>query len=340
MNDLNDRPPKQSTIYDVAKRAGVSHQTVARIVRGYEGFRPETRERVAAAIAELAYVPNVTARSLATKRPRRIAALTYEMDQVGPNEVVRGASHAAREAGYLLDIVTLELERDDSIDEAVDLINQQDLAGVIALIPTEHIADAVSAAHFRVPLFMDRSDSIQNPESGLDLGAAGVHATTQHLLSLGHSRLFHIGGPSEWLASRSRLAAFESVIRANGFEPVGARFGGWSASSGYEIGLGLPVDELTAVVAANDQIALGAIHALRQRGIRVPEQLSITGIDDIAEAAYFWPPLTTAKLDLESVGRRGVQRLLTVIDPEEVRTITDPAPAELRVRKSTAAPRT
>lgn len=339
MSDSNGTRPMHPTIYDVAKHAGVSHQTVARIVRGYQGYRPETRVRVAAAIAELGYVPNVTARSLATKRPRRIAALTYEMEQVGPNEVMRGASHAAREAGYLLDIVTLELEQDDSIADAVELINQQDLAGVIALVPTERIAQALAAAQFRVPMQMDRSDSIQNLERGLDLGADGVFVTTEYLKSLGHTRFFHAGGPEEWLASRSRQAAFESVVRSIGVEPVGSRFGGWSASAGYEIGRAIPVDDVTAVVAANDQIALGVIHALSERGVRVPEQVSVTGVDDVAEAAFYRPPLTTARLDVASVGRRAVQRLFSAIDPDALGEAAEPAPAELIVRESTAPPR-
>lgn len=339
MTDHSGTQLKRPTIYDVAQRAGVSHQTVARIVRGDEGFRPETRERVAAAIAELGYVPNVTARTLATQRSHRIAALTYEMDQVGPIEVVRAASQAAREAGYLLDIITLEPDRDESIDEALALINEQDLAGVIALIPTESIAEALTGATFRVPVLMDRSDSVQNLGQGLDLGAAGVLVATQHLISLGHTRLFHVGGPEKWLASHGRSRAFTAALQAERLQPVGVRFGGWSARAGYEIGLTLAVDEVTAVVAANDQIALGVIHALHERGIGVPEQIGVTGVDDIAEAAYFYPPLTTTKIDVASVGRRAVDQLLRKIEPARSGPITEPAPPVLHVRKSTAPPR-
>ena len=143
---------KPATIYDVAKLAGVSHQTVSRFIKGYQGIRPATREKVVSALDQLGYRPNLTARSLKSGRSHRIAALTHEINQIGPSRIVQGASMAARQAGYLLDIIALDMGDPAAIQEALDLAAQLDVAGVLALASTDEMAEAFQHTDFRVPV--------------------------------------------------------------------------------------------------------------------------------------------------------------------------------------------
>ena len=136
---------KPATIYDVAKLAGVSHQTVSRFIKGYQGIRPATRDKVVSALDQLGYRPNLTARSLKSGRSHRIAALTHEINQIGPSRIVQGASMAARQAGYLLDIIALDMGDPAAIQEALDLAAQLDVAGVLALASTDEMAEAFAA---------------------------------------------------------------------------------------------------------------------------------------------------------------------------------------------------
>jgi LacI family transcriptional regulator len=320
---------KPATIYDVARLAGVSHQTVSRFIKGYPGIRPETRDRVVAALEQLDYRPNLAARSLRRGTSHRIAALTHEIGQVGPSKIVQGASDAARDAGYLLDIVTLDMSNPRSIQEAIELVHQLDVAGVLALASTDEMADAFTAADFRVPTFIasERNDLVTGHPT--ELTALGFPAVITHLVELGHEHFVHIAGPSTWLAARNRARAFDSALATHGLTPGDVITGDWSAKSGYAAIQALPDDFTpTAVVASNDQMALGAMLALNDRGLRVPGDVSVTGVDDIPEAAYFAPPLTTLRVDFTGQGRSAVAELLG----------TAPSPvkrSELVIRKST-----
>jgi DNA-binding LacI/PurR family transcriptional regulator len=319
---------KAATIYDVARLAGVSHQTVSRFIKGYQGIRPETRDRVVAALEELDYRPNLAARSLRRGKSHRIAALTHEIDQVGPSKIVQGASEAAREAGYLLDIVTLDMSNPRSIQEAIELVHQLDVAGVLALASTDEMSDAFTAADFRVPTFIasEKDDLVTGHPT--ELTALGFPAVITHLVELGHERFIHIAGPSTWLAARNRARAFDNALAGRGLTPEAVLAGDWSARSGYAAIDALPVDfTATAIVASNDQMALGAMLALSDRGRRVPDDVSVTGVDDIPEAAYFSPPLTTLRVDFDGQGRSAVAELLGTIAKPVRRS-------ELVIRKS------
>jgi LacI family transcriptional regulator len=330
------RPP---TIYDVARAAGVSHQTVARFLRGYEGIRPATREKVEDALRTLDYRPNLTARSLTTGRSHRIGALTHELDQFGPSKVVQGATAAARDAGFVLDIVTLDMGREESIHEALELLRQQDLAGIIALSSTDDMTRAFEAAQFSVPVVISAEPDDVALDRATELSTVGFPALVAHLADLGHTDFWHIAGPASWSAARNRTRAYEAAIAARGLRSAGVLPGDWSARSGYEAVRDLPsLREATAVVAANDQMALGAMLALAERGLAVPEDISVAGVDDIPDAAYFNPPLTTLRVDFAEQGRAAVAALLAQIDTAASQTAGGMHP-ELAVRASTAAAR-
>jgi len=304
---------------------------VTRLLKGYAGIRPETRERVSAAIRELGYRPNLNARSLTTGRSHRIAALTHEITQVGPSKILEGANMAARDAGYFLDVITLDVDSPSTIRESIDLAWQFDLAGVLALASTDEVTNAVETTSFRVPLFL----ATGHDKLPTDSTPNGLFAVVSHLAELGHRDVVHIAGPPDWVGARNRVREYEAAVAELGLRSRGVVHGDWSSRSGYEAIASWP-DELpaTAFVAANDQTALGVILALNERGYRVPDDVSVTGVDDTPEAAYFSPPLTTLRLDFAAQGRDAVQQLLARIDGVAPPPLQPRLP-ELIVRRST-----
>ncbi|MHA7238728.1 LacI family DNA-binding transcriptional regulator [Arthrobacter sp. TMS1-12-1] len=327
-------PDRPATIYDVARAAGVSHQTVSRFLNGYQGIRPATRTKVLDALDALNYRPNLAARSLTTGRSNRIGALTHEIDQVGPSKIIQGASLAAREAGYLLDIVALDMSDRASISESLELLMRQDLAGVLALSSTDEMTEAFSTSSFRVPaLIAAEADELPGTHAS-ELTTDGFPALITYLAELGHERFLHIAGPQTWSAARNRRRAFDTSVHARNLTAAPTVFGDWSAKSAYEAVQALPEIPATAIIAANDQMALGAILALTERGLTVPDDISVTGVDDIAEAAYFRPPLTTLRVDFASQGRAAIQELLTQINPAQELDIASVG-SDLIIRRST-----
>ena len=332
--DPSGRP---ATIYDVAQAAGVSHQTVSRFLKGFAGIRPETRVRVERALDELGYRPNLTARSLKSGRSHRIGALTHEVTHVGPSRIAQGASVAARGAGYVLDLVSLDVEDPRAVEESLELMAQLDLAGVLALSSTDAMTRAFEATRFRVPALIAVASDADGGRT--DPAAVHLHELVGHLADLGHRRLLHIAGPPDWPASRLRVRAYEDAVRDLGLTSVGVLPGDWSARSGYDAIMALPhLPEATAYVAANDQTALGVMLALKERGLRIPDDVSVVGIDDVADAAFFDPPLTTLHLEFEAQGRGSVLALIARIEGADGAPPELPSPRLVVRRSSGPAP--
>lgn len=323
---------KPATIYDVATAAGVSHQTVSRFLAGYEGIRPATRARVELALTELGYRPNMSARSLKSGRSHRIGALTHETAQVGPSRIAEGAAAAARDAGYVLDLISVDLHSPHAIDDALGQLTSHSLAGVLALVSTDEMRDAVTAARFDVPVVIERES-----DDAHGISESGIQALVAHLAALGHRRLLLISGPPNWSSARSRERAFREAVAAHGLDAEPTRYGDWSPGSGHAAITAAPLRS-TAVVAANDQMALGAMLALKRQGLAVPTDVSVVGVDDIPEAEYFDPPLTTVRNDFAATGRYAVEELIARIEGTPA-----PAPpvrlADLVARESSAPPR-
>lgn len=328
------RPP---TIYDVAKLAGVSHQTVSRYLKGSDRMRPEMRDRVMRALKLLDYKPNSAARALATNRSHRIGVLTHEVHQVGPSKVLLAAIAAARAAGYVLDVVDLDPGDSAAIRDALALLTAQDCAGILALAATDEMVTALEHIDLGLPVFIgaEPDDAVT---SDTHPHAQGLSALVGHLAELGHARFAHVAGPSTYSSGRNRRLAYETAVRRLGVRSFGVVEGDWTAASGYAVGRHLPVEQgVTAVVAANDQMALGVLRALLERGFRIPGEVSVTGMDDIGESEFFYPPLTTVRLDFASEGEDAFRRMLSRIDGVE-REPVRLRPAELVVRASTGPP--
>ncbi len=337
---MTTEPARPATIYDVAKAAGVSHQTVSRVLRGLDGMRPETRQRVKDVLAEMQYRPSVAARELASSRPSRIGVVGYETFESSTSKVLKGVNEVATAAGYVLDIVTVDpVGKVDEIIRRLDAINGSDVAGLLATSPTLNVREAFERSVFRMPVFFDVNGDVETRDGPFQGTSRSAHLVMDHLAELGHEHIAHVAGPHGWESASKRAEAYRVALESRGLPIFEVVHGDWSAASGYNAAMELPLDAgITAVFVANDRMALGVLRALTERGVRVPEDMSVAGIDDIPEAAYFGPPLTTVRVDFAQAGRVAAASLIGMIErPEE----SLPAyPSNVFVpRASTASPR-
>lgn len=296
------------TIWTVAERAGVSHMTVSRYLRG-DRLRPQNQQRVEQAIAELGYRFNDTASELASRQPRRIGALVFEVDDWAPQRVLAGAAEAARESGHILEMIRAEVGDADSFTSALQMMNRASLAGVVVLSPPDQVMEQMDMGSLQTPWVLEVEPHLP---SGHPLALQHpLSLAVRHLAGLGHEDFFLLGGPEDWASGRNRATAFHDTVAVLGLEDRGASRGPWTAENGYRAMEQFSGRELpTAIVAASDQIALGALAWLRERGIAVPERVSITGHDGLRESAFYAPALTTVAIDFAAMGRRAVQALV------------------------------
>ena len=331
------RPPGMN---DVARLAGVSHQTVSRVLNEHESVRPETRARVQAAIEELGYRRNFAARALVTRRSGTIGVITTGRSLFGPQRAVVAIEEAAREAGYFISMATVKRASARVMKELLDHLLGQGVDGIVVIAPQIEIVEALHSFNAPVPVvvFADAGLVPTTMQSvSLDQVEAGRLAV-RHLADLGHRDIAHVSGPLDWTDARGRLEGWRSECADAGINPVPLVQADWSPERGYEVGVhlvraGVP----TAVFAANDMIALGLIRAFTEAGLRVPQDVSVVGVDDQPGASNFIPPLTTVHHRFATMGRRVIESLLLVIDGGTPRnSVIEP---ELVVRSSTAAPR-
>ncbi|APX33956.1 hypothetical protein BH708_15975 [Brachybacterium sp. P6-10-X1] len=299
--------PRRVTIYDVAERAQLSHQTVSRYFRAPEGLKPATRERVSAAVTELGYSPDPLARSLRTGRSKRLMVVVPELTS-SPARVLAGASDAARGAGFTIDVVGLTGDAEERTDRLGELARTGRPEAILSLIPLA--ADAQEACA-PVPLVVvgELDDAMRGIGELSD--ASPVLEFLRALSTLGHRRFLHITGDLDFASARARRDAYLSGIESLGLEDLGVIDGDWSAASGYEAIAGIDASRApTAVIAANDVVAGGVVQAARERGWTVPDDLSVTGWDNLPLSGLLSPTLTTVEVDHEGVGVRAMQRLL------------------------------
>jgi LacI family transcriptional regulator len=333
-------PDRPATIYDVAAAAGVSHQTVSRVLRGIGRMRPETRARVQAEVERLRYRPNVGARELARARQRRIGVVGYETFESSTSKVLRGVSEVAEAAGYVLDIVNVDPTGDvAAISATLETLNGTDVAGVLATSPTRNIREALDRVSFRMPVFLDVNGDQVAAHDGEPARSIAAGLVMSHLEELGHGRIAFIAGPDGWDSATNRESVYREWMTDRGLAPKVIGRGDWSAASGYAAAQGIePEDDFTALFVANDRMALGVLRALTERGIGVPGDVSVAGIDDIPEAAYFIPPLTTVHIDFTEGGHVAARSLISLIESPDAELPEYPA-SELVIRQSTAPAR-
>lgn len=328
------------TMLDVGRLAGVSHQTVSRVLNGDPAVRPELLRRVQQAIQALGYTRNTAARALASRRSMSLGVVAYGLAQHGPSVALIGIAEAARQLDYATCLVTLaEVDR-AAVQDALDHLIALSVDGIVVVAPVIAAIDVVRSLTSDVPLVCYECGPVNGTSSISINEALGARLATQYLLELGHATVAHVGGPDGWLGTEQRIAGWRSALlaaRARIPEPVA---GDWSAASGYRAGRAIARDlDMSAVFVANDQMALGVLRALHEAGRRVPEDVSVVGFDDIPECAYYQPALTTVRLDFDELGRRCVGRLMELIGGTAQPPELSLAP-ELVIRASSAAPST
>ena len=331
---------RAAVMADVAELAGVSHQTVSRVLHDSPHVRGDTRERVLAAIRQLDYRPNSMARALAMGRSKTLGVVSFDTTLYGPASTLVGIERAAHDAGYGVSVSSLGALTRGTVLAAIQQLRDQGVDGVAVIAPLRAGVDALRHVPADFPIVaVEAGPDASIPVATVDQ-VEGARAATQHLLSLGHETVWHLAGPSEWKEAEERIEGWRFTLQAAGRTVPPLLQGDWTARSGYELGQELlAIPGLTAVLVGNDQMALGLLRRLHEAGRSVPRDLSVVGFDDIPEAAYFIPPLTTIRQDFAELGRRCLHALLGRIEGDHVATRVV-VPPELVVRSSTGpAPR-
>jgi DNA-binding LacI/PurR family transcriptional regulator len=325
---------------DVARRAGVSHQTVSRVLNGHPNVSPETKAEVLAAIRDLGYRPNIAARTLVTGKTNVLGVVSVDTTLYGPASMLYGIERALHPE-YFVAVASLPVFDLGSLTDAVERFAAQAVAGIIVIVPDQSAAEALRKLSVRTPLVaVGSGDYAPLPSVAID-NRAGAATATRYLLGLGHRTVHHIGGEDNSMDAWERAEGWRTTLRAAGAPEPELLRGDWSARSGYEIGrevAGRP--EATAVLCGNDQMALGFLRAAAEHGRRVPEDISVAGFDDVPEAAYYNPPLTTVRQDFGALGVSALRVLMELINHGGQAGPSEAIPANLIVRSSTGpAPR-
>jgi DNA-binding LacI/PurR family transcriptional regulator len=330
---------RPAVMADVARLAGVSHQTVSRVLNDHPNVSPVTRDRVLAAIRELAYRPNAAARTLVTRRTHTLGVISFDTMLYGPASMLYGFERAAHDA-YFVSIASLpDLDRRSMLD-AVERFVGQGIEGIIVIATQDTAVAALAHVPAEVPLVAVGCGTRASVTSVAIDNIEGAAAATRYLLSLGHRTVHHVAGQASCLDAAERIDGWRQALSAAGAPEPAVLAGDWSAASGYEVGARLAADpEVTAIFCGNDPMALGIMRALAEHGLRVPDDISIVGFDDIPEAGYYLPPLTTVRQDFGEVGRQALSALVDRMAgaiPAGLRVRVAP---ELIVRASAASPR-
>lgn len=309
--DARSRPP---SIRDVADRAGVSYQTVSRVLNAHPSIRPGTEERVRSAIDELGYRPNRAARALVTSRNHTIGVLLSARALHGPFSSFITIVNAARDRGY--SVTTTPNASDDPADilESLDALLSHGVEGIVAIAPQDRAREAVRLSGASVPVLTLQGAPNEINDFGFDQ-RAGARLAVRHLFGLGHRRILHLAGPVGWAEAEERQRGYEEMMDEHGLPVVVAPGGDWTAASGRAIGLRVLAEQQpTAVFAANDDMAVGLMAAAHDLGLSLPRDLSVVGFDDVPVAQHLRPALTTVQQDFSELGRRAIEVLIDEIE--------------------------
>jgi DNA-binding LacI/PurR family transcriptional regulator len=335
-------PSPRPTLTDVARLARVSRQTASRVARGGDQVNPRTAARVRRAINTLGYRPDPIARALSTGRGRVLGLLTHQLTNrptsIGAMSIISGVEQAATELGYSVSIASFATFEPAAVQEGIDRLAMARCDGVIFMAPWVSGAETIMAIDRTMPMVTTSTvPGYDGPAVHADM-VRSSEEVVEHLLGLGHTTVHHVAGPADWSASRFRALGWEQALRRAGCAVVPPITGDWTARSGYLAGLELAKDpSVTAVFASNDETALGLMYALTERGLRIPEDVSVVGYDDAPGSDYFRPALTTVRVDGYEHGRTAVAHLIAQLGGESPES-TVIVPHELVIRRSTGKP--
>lgn len=305
-------------MYDVAAEAGVSHQTVSRVVNGSSQVRPETVERVRQAMARLDYRPSGTARNLAVGGTRSLGVVSFIGPLFGPMSMLLGIEEAARRRGYATQIVSAHGLDVAQVHAALEEVLRRDVEGLAVIAPTDGQAQMVAGLVGKLPVVAVEGRLADEVPFVASDNEAGGRMVADHLLEHGHRVIAHVSGPEDWGEARQRSAGWARRLDEAGAERGPRWAGDWGPGSGYRAGQELLTHprwpEVTAVFAANDSMALGLMAALHQRGVEVPQRVSVMGYDNTPESGWFFPALSTVEQQFDAVGAAAVERLVALLE--------------------------
>lgn len=340
-------PKEKITIKDVARVAGVSTQTVSRVLNNRSYVSEDTRTRVQEVIDDLGYSPNVFARNLSRGRSNTIGVIGHGLVYFGSSSVLTGIERKANELGYSLTLRLIEHSDPDQVESILfDMLSQR-VEGIIWAVPAIIQNFTWLAEHFskiETPVVYINKGPNESDFVAAMNNRLGGKLATEHLIAHGYRRTGIITGPSEWWEARERLAGWREAVMSAGISDTGRLIveGDWNPPSG-DVGLQTLIDRdpgIDAVFVSNDQMALGTLQAARRLGLSVPEDLGIVGFDDIPEAAYFYPPLTTIHQDPRKLGACAVDRIDAIIQARQTGGDLEPdiswSEPYLVIRKSAA----
>lgn len=333
MSGTGQAPQRTVGVRDVAALAGVSRQTVSRVLNEHPEVATATRERVLAAMAELGYRMNNAARALGTRRSHTLGVLASDALQYGPSRSLAAIEAQARAAGYWVSAAFAGAGDADAVVAAVEHLASQGVEGIVVVAPHARTLDALDALETGPPIVTLHSS--ERGARGLSVDqAAGARLAVGALADAGHTRIVHLAGPADWLEAESRAQGFAAELAARGIPAGPVLVGDWSAASGHAAAGAVRDAGATAVFSANDQMALGLITGLREAGLDVPGDVSVVGFDDVPDAGYYWPRLTTVRQDFDELARRAVAAIVGDADAS-----LDPVEPVLIARESIAPPR-
>jgi LacI family transcriptional regulator len=335
--------PKSITIFDVAREAGVSYSTVSRVVNHFPRVNPETRARVQAAMEKLGYVANLQARSLAGGRSGMLGLLVYDLENSYMTELVRGVDAEVSALDYDLMLATTHQRRQKESAYVTRLAHGL-VDGLLIVLPRSLDAYLKDLQTLQVPYVLIDYAATNTPQhhAVTATNLQGMQDGVEHLLGLGHRRIGFVTGRLETDSARMRLAGYKAALESHGIpiDPTLIGEGDFLEGSGYTCGQHLlDLDPPpTAIVASSDTSAFGVIRAITERGLRVPDDISVIGFDDLPEAGYMYPPLTTVRQPIREMGRVATRLLVEAIMTPAMTPRQVLLPTELKVRHSTAAP--
>jgi DNA-binding LacI/PurR family transcriptional regulator len=313
MSSFPRKTSKNLTIYDIAVRTGVSYQTVSRVLNEMPHVSPATRERVQAVIREVGFRPNMTARQLAGQRSTTVGLVTFATSFYGPSQILANSEQASKEMGLSFMFSGIVDQSTPEIRRAVNELCAHQVCGILLYLPLRIDLRDLQEVCRNVPIVaVDSNLGYKCPAIHINQ-ELGSRIATQHLIQLGHKRIAYLQGPLFWRAAELRFKGWLKELKIAGLNPGPVITGNWTAESGFEAVQRLIAQnwgQYSALVVANDQMALGAIRAFEENGIQIPRSMSVVGFDDIPEAAFFRPPLSTIKQDFARLATSSVECLI------------------------------
>lgn len=330
---------KLATLNDVAALAGVSYQTVSRVINNSSAVAEKTRLKVFSAMETLNYVPNRVAQQLAGKQTYTLGLATIDLALHAPSKIASAIKKQADKFGYSVVISMTQTLAFSAVKKAINELLAQRVDGIIVNIPLGHNqAVEINTLCGDTPVLFLDVDPATPLRSIMTNSFEGAEKGARYLVELGHKSIALIQGPESSISSQLRLQGWMKVLNTENIQPFALLQGDWSATSGYHLGCELVAypQKPSAILVANDQMALGVLRALHESGIDIPNQISIIGYDDTDDSAYFYPPLTTIRQDFELLGCKATEFIINILSHTDVSTNQVILPTELLIRQTTA----